>query len=42
LVLFKQIVASEAGAKDFINSRDLYNNTSLHYVALFDDEEFII
>lgn len=42
LVLFKQIMASEAGTTDFITSRDLYSNTCLHYVALFDDEDFII
>ena len=42
LPLFKQIITSEAGMIDFIASRDLYNNTSLHYVALFDDEDFII
>ena len=35
-------MAREAGTYDFIKSRDLYNNTCLHYVALFDDEEFII
>ena len=42
LALFKQIITSESGMVDFIASRDLYNNTSLHYVALFDDEDFII
>ena len=40
--LFKQILAKEEGLNDFITSKDLYNNTSLHYIALFDDEEFII
>ena len=42
IALFRQIINSEAGMADFIASRDLYNNTCLHYVALFDDEDFII
>ena len=42
LNLFKQIMAQEEGLNDFITSRDLYKNTCLHYVALFDDEDFII
>ena len=42
IALFKQIMAMEEGLDDFICSRDLYKNTCLHYVALFDDEDFII
>ena len=35
-------MATSDGQDDFILSRDRYNNTCLHYVALFDDENFII
>ena len=42
ITLFKQILAEEEGLNDFIVSRDLYKNTCLHYIALFDDEDFII
>ena len=42
ITLFKQMLAEEEGLNDFIVSRDLYKNTCLHYVALFDDEDFII
>lgn len=42
ITLFKQILAEDEGLNDFIVSRDLYKNTCLHYVALFDDEDFII
>ena len=40
--LFKQILAQNEGLNDFIASKDLYQNTSLHYIALFDQEDFII
>ena len=39
--LFKDILATETGAEDFISSRDLHGNTCLHYIALFDQEDFI-
>jgi len=35
-------MAHEKGLQDFIESRDIFQNTSLHYVALFDEEDFII
>ena len=34
--LFKEILATEDGAQDFIKSRDMHGNTCLHYIALFD------
>lgn len=36
LTLFQQILASKDGRDDFIESRDRYQNTCLHYIALFD------
>ena len=39
--LFKEILATEDGAQDFIKSRDMHGNTCLHYIALFDQEDFI-
>ena len=39
--LFREILASDQGTQDFIKSRDLHNNTCLHYIALFDSEDFI-
>ena len=40
--LFKQVLQTPTGIEDFTSSRDLYANTSLHYMALFDEEDFII
>ena len=34
-------MATEIGAEDFLSSRDLHGNTTLHYIALFDQEDFI-
>ena len=39
--LFEQIVGSEQGFDDFVVSRDIHGNTCMHYLALFDDEDFI-
>ena len=39
--LFKEILATEMGAEDFLKSRDMHGNTCLHYIALFDQEDFI-
>ena len=39
--LFDQIVGSEQGFQDLLDSRDVHGNTCMHYLALFDDEEFI-
>lgn len=35
-------MSSEHGLDDFVKSRDLHENTCLHYIALFDNEDFII
>ena len=39
--LFKEILATDTGSEDFIKSRDMHGNTCLHYIALFDQEDFI-
>ena len=33
---------TKEGLHDFIDSRDFFGNTALHYVALFDEEDIII
>ena len=40
--MFKQVLKTQSGIDDFTASRDLYANTCLHYLALFDEEDFII
>ena len=40
--LFREIMATEEGVSDLVSSRDLHGNTCLHYVALFDQEDFIL
>ena len=39
--MFKEIMVTKIGLRDFIDSRDMYGNTCLHYVALLDHEDFI-
>lgn len=40
--LFREIMATPTGIADLISSRDLHGNTCLHYIALFDQEDFIL
>lgn len=41
LDLFESIISTEEGFEDLISARDRHLNTSLHYIALFDQEDFI-
>ena len=39
--LFKEILVTKEGIEDFLDSLDIHGNTCLHYIALFDQEDFI-
>ena len=39
--LFHNILMTDEGTNDFMSSRDIYDSTCLHYIALFDLEDFL-
>jgi len=39
--LFKEILVTNEGIEDFLESLDIHGNTCLHYIALLDQEDFI-